>query len=380
MKGILAVKSDSNAAANGRLYFLDGLRGLGSVIVLFFHMFPCFLMPSSSRTLGRLLDGGFAVKLFFILSGFSLAIGYFRKELNGEADILNDYVLKKSLARYYRLAIPCLGACFIVFVMSLFGVNYYKLLPDTMRIEWFAWAYDNTNVSLWSFLKFSLYDIFFQHPFIPTEQYTGVYYITNLWTMSVEFYGSLLIFFLLWAFGTKQHRLSVFLILFVFFTLFSRYYSFFIAGLILAELFATGRFEPMRGYVRHLFLPVFIVVFGFVPPGQFGKLDVLYCSLLLYLVMYGSWSRALFETRLFRFLGKISFSLYLVHIPVIISVQSYAYLQLKDSMPLQDIQIYVGVAGVILSFVAAHFFYAVDKLSINVSHKVSGFVMNMKTR
>ena len=188
------------------------------------------------------------------------------------------------------------------------------------------------------------------------------------------------IFFLLWTFGDKQHRLLVFLVIFVFFVFFSQYYSFFIAGLILAELFSAGKLEPVQPYVKHLFLPAFIIVFGFIPPGQFGKLDVLYCALLLYFVMYGAWSRALFETRLFRYLGKISFSLYLVHIPIIISLQSYAYLQLKDSIPLRDIQLYVGVGGVVLSFMAAHFFTSIDKFSITVSHKVSGLVMNMRKR
>jgi len=65
-----------------RLGFLDGLRGWAAVVVLFHHIFVDGL-PANSFMANRLfwakvffMNGTFAVCLFFVISGFSLSIGY----------------------------------------------------------------------------------------------------------------------------------------------------------------------------------------------------------------------------------------------------------------------------------------------------------------
>src|SRR5262249_62075265 len=65
-----------------RFGFLDGLRGWAAVVVLFHHIFVDGL-PANSFMADRLfwakiffMNGTSAVCLFFVISGFSLSIGY----------------------------------------------------------------------------------------------------------------------------------------------------------------------------------------------------------------------------------------------------------------------------------------------------------------
>lgn len=70
----------ASTAADQRTYFLGGLRSWGSVIVLLYHTFVEIFPPTPE--IGRVLlhlfpfNGGLAVFIFFIVSGYALSLGY----------------------------------------------------------------------------------------------------------------------------------------------------------------------------------------------------------------------------------------------------------------------------------------------------------------
>ena len=72
--------AETGQVAKLRLEFLDGLRGWGALMVFLYHLIVQLLSntapPYRSKYLAFLLDGDFAVFIFFVLSGFVLSIKF----------------------------------------------------------------------------------------------------------------------------------------------------------------------------------------------------------------------------------------------------------------------------------------------------------------
>ena len=104
-----------------RFRFLDAMRGWAAVVVLFHHIFVDGL-PANSFMADRLfwskfffMNGTFAVCLFFVISGFSLSIGYLQSG--------NDRALARMAAgRYLRLAVPIFAICAITYALMVMNV------------------------------------------------------------------------------------------------------------------------------------------------------------------------------------------------------------------------------------------------------------------
>src|SRR5687767_11167726 len=101
-----------------KLEFLDGVRGVAAIIVVLHHFgiafFPAinFLDPEkihlgngqleltiAKTPLNIFFNGGFAVSVFFVLSGFVLS---YKFHLSGSRQLLTTYAAK----RYFRLLLP----------------------------------------------------------------------------------------------------------------------------------------------------------------------------------------------------------------------------------------------------------------------------------
>ena len=110
-----------------KLHYLDGLRGVASLVVYFHHflllVFPPFYFldmeflnqaPSllkyfATTPLRLLFDGTLAVQIFFIHSGFVLCYHFFYKSKRSE-NFRYDNVVSSAIRRYIRLTIPLAGS------------------------------------------------------------------------------------------------------------------------------------------------------------------------------------------------------------------------------------------------------------------------------
>lgn len=105
---------------------LDGLRGLAALYVLLFHCwllsFRGFPHNSGPSWLGWLMYGRFAVVFFLVLSGFSLAISAARKgwRLGGVADFLRRRAWR-ILPPYWAALVLSLLVAYLVVPASRFG-------------------------------------------------------------------------------------------------------------------------------------------------------------------------------------------------------------------------------------------------------------------
>ena len=323
-------------------------------------------MPSF-RAYGILFDGIVAVLLFFVLSGFSLSVNYFASLQVGDpaADLI---VRRMALARYSRLALPSLAACLLMYALSKAGLNYYAHIPNDIKPDWWAWAYRNESVRFLQTLRFSLYDVFLPGAFIPTVPYEGPYLITNLWTMSIEFVGSILVFLYVLSVRDSSWRIVLTLAATIALVQVSSYYAFFFAGALIADVFLRVKSFDFPQWTRLTAVAAVIMLFALGRPDEFSW-QVIYCTALVFLISMSKPCRSLFGYALFRYLGRISFALYLVHMPIVVSLQSYLYLTLSPSLSLNQTIALAGSVSIVASFVTAHFFTYIDQFAIMASRR-----------
>jgi peptidoglycan/LPS O-acetylase OafA/YrhL len=99
-----------------RYQYLDGLRGIACLMVVAGHYNEAFQPPQTPQMLKPYYDGGLAVGIFFLMSGFVLT-GSFSK---------GHYSIKRLLAsRMFRLLVPgiiaiCMASV-LFFVLSVGG-------------------------------------------------------------------------------------------------------------------------------------------------------------------------------------------------------------------------------------------------------------------
>src|SRR5262245_25877272 len=202
-----------------RFGFLDGLRGWAAVIVLFHHVFVDGL-PANDFMADRLfwariflMNGTFAVCLFFVISGFSLSISYLR--------VGDDRGLARMAAgRYVRLALPIFAICAITYLLLVLNI----IPPAGQRpspLDVFA-TFTPTVKGL---LTFSLFGTF-------VSQSTAESYNPPLWTMFYEFLGSFMVFATVAILRSWRVRTWIFGALFVALAIYQPFFSLFIAGIL----------------------------------------------------------------------------------------------------------------------------------------------------
>lgn len=339
--------------AGARLLVLDGLRGWGAVFVVLFHVF-CDALPVSSESsimLRRLLpfSGLYAVMIFFMVSGIALSTRYL-------VDGNNRELFKSATGRYFRLATPILILCLGVH----FAIARGLLAEPNERLPIFAGAlnFDSTVANV---LQFSLFDVFFRYSY--SQTYAG-----PLWTMSVEFIGSFVLFAVLlisvrirqpfWALVISSLALVILAT-----TDSSRLYSLFLFGAALAAAIHRGWLEMVSEKVAAGLLVAGLGA-PLLLPLAYDIWNVLATVVLTTGCICFSPARTLLESRLSRALGRISFALYLVHGPILVFVGDPLTQRFGTS---RTALVAVDLAVIAISFLAALPMMKVTDYSILIS-------------
>ncbi len=340
---------------NERLSHLDGLRGIAAVVVVAFHILsalaPGFVPDQGGNAaiiaytpLAVLWNGPFAVSVFFVLSGFVVANAALRR---------NDPLWIDVAVRYLRLAIPATFSVIVAWLLLIMFPTAARDLQEMTGSRWLSWTYQGVIPGLFDAVYNGTFGIFL----------TGGSHFNNvLWTLRPELLGSIVCFLicLLKAPSARIVAGAGFILLSI---ATARYeYSCFVLGLYLREAWAAG-LGPWR-------FPVVALVVGLLigsqsgdaalrlgldripAPFEIGNKDGLLYPIAATLVVYGClyWTFAarLLSGRLCRFLGEISFPLYLLHVPLIYTVFAYACRAAHGS----SILLLLCVAGLMVLLVA----------------------------
>lgn len=332
---------------------LDGFRGVAALSVALFHFFCAFIprlvpeyhradpWPGADTPLGVLYNGGFAVAIFFVLSGYVLSNSALRSER----------ALSFRLAlRYVRLAVPVLASTLLAWaLLSVFPDASANLLTR-VDSRWLTFVYQHDVPGWAAALYHGAFGVFVE----------GNSFFNNaLWTMKIELVGSFFIY-VTYARPLLRFRTSTLVLSSVGAVLVSRpEYAAFALGALLQEARSAGalparwpRVALVAGLVGGAMMPGYamrVLSFddGVVPRvwrlGEpHGVWHVLSAALVMHAVLALPALQRSLSSPPARFLGRISFGLYLVHVPLIDTVVAASYPWLPSRLAM--LALFLGLA------------------------------------
>lgn len=337
---------ESNFKKPGKIHQLETFRGFAALIVYFWHFSIGFLPDLTGffhqgkggiigTPLFFLFNGTAAVVFFFVLSGFVLTQRYYQ---NDDLQILYQGAKK----RYFRL----LGPIALVVLISfwLYKLDYY-FFSEAGSLSGSPWLSDfgfsgrgaNLNFSLVEALKHGFYSVFI----LGKNDYN-----TSLWTITYEFFGSFLSFAVapfLFRFN-KKWRVPLIIVLIYFM---NPFYLSFVAGVALAYLRSKNQLPKINPkwiwplcllliFMFGAYAPVNIYHFlNHVPrwPGKAQILNYLLASVILLVLLLedNRFTRSL-SGKVGQFLGRVSFPLYLLQVPLMASFSSFFFVHFYNKM------------------------------------------------
>ncbi len=359
-----------------RLHLLDSIRGWASIQVLLFHvcheMFAHKLPELGAVGLnGFIISGGFAVAVFFVLSGEALSHGYFvRKDINS--------VRKLAIKRYVRLTIPIFVSCLIVFILMKTNLVFSHQAAVVLdRPDWLA-PFLPFEASVRGFFSYALFGVFFRHS-------TATSYNPFLWSMSVELFGSMFVFFTLFVARTPAQRWAIYALVTPFVLIFDPLLICFICGMIFGEMRVAGVFRRLAAHRAANWIALFLAIdvgvgLTVYPMLHLPDVAILHrvsiaAALFLFAIYSSNWLQSVFDNRLSHFLGELSFPIYLVHFPIIVSLQSFLVLRLfSDGIVTRPGAYLIMLTTIAAVLVAAFLFRYVERFAIRASNEFFAFI------
>lgn len=313
------LEGTARPAAHFRLHALDGIRGWAAFSVLLFHVFweafgilvPAFRNPVTAG----LMNGAYDVDVFFVLSGDALSAAFFQR---GD----RQSVLRAAVGRYPRLVLPILaGTAIVLALMAAHLVFSAPAAAIVQRQDWLG-HFGVLPPDPWGALRFAVLGVF--------VRVTNDSYMPFLWTMQTELMGSALVFALLLGYR-RLRRPALWIGILALALLAARSpLCCFMLGLLLGQGRSMGLFDRARARLgapaiglAALLLYALVCFTQLHPkPGSYLNMPLAGASLAL---VYASTGLSAFfgQNPFSKFLGLISFPLYLVHYAVLISLTGW---------------------------------------------------------
>jgi peptidoglycan/LPS O-acetylase OafA/YrhL len=339
-----------------RIQQLDGLRGLAALVVCLCHLLEILFFhgerPIGLINWGQIVwDGNLAVYIFFISSGVALTWPLLEKRPHWQN--LPTLLTK----RYIRLTLPILASCILAGLIMHFGWMYHLELAPKISLE--NW------LGTMPILELNLQVIWFSLVGVYTDYSDGATYNSVLWTMRAEMIGSILVFT---GLCLLIHPLFIFGIFTLLISVFPHEPA---MAILLGSLVAIGwRKIQHQKWVRYLWwLTIIALALSYLPHQSRGNLAAagLAIGIVVGSLAAGIPQRLLIQP-LCLWLGKISFSLYLIHMLVIQSFTSLLILQFGTS---QVVSLWIGILTLAVCFALAILFHRfIDEPSIYLSRKI----------
>jgi peptidoglycan/LPS O-acetylase OafA/YrhL len=316
---------------------LDGLRGLLALGVFFQHVVTNYtyittgVWQITDFTLFRNF-GGEAVIIFFMITSFL----YWSKAIAEKGKVDAEKLYK---SRFYRLAPMYLFSASIVVIIALFATNFHIVSPIGFVKDIFSWLSLGINTTI-STNGYSIMPI-----------NAGIH-----WTLHFEWFFYLLLPVSALALRNKKMLLLTIPLAFVAMTNSQwGYWVIFFFGIFAAHIVERYPVVPWLKNFWAGFLPIIGLILVFL--SQYKPYGVLqYCvTLLIFLCfVYGNNLFGLLKTSVAKFLGTISYSIYLLHgIVLFIVLHSVNYYYPLASMSEFSFWFVVFCTGCITIFISS---------------------------
>lgn len=334
-----------------KLVYLDGLKGAGCMMVFLTHFVFAFyygmyhFQPESCHLPGNLdiaigksplnvlFNGNTAVRLFLVLSGYLLCRSYF---LTGDRKRLKQ----SAVRRYLRLMPAVLAVNLLIYVCMRLGL-YQN--PQAAVLagseEWFA-GFNGFEPSFWGMIRESLFGCFL----FGDNDYNGV-----LWTMRMLFLGAWLDYALAAFVSGRRFRYILYGVLAVL-LLRSDFLGMFLGYVLCDFMHTEWAWRKKLCGLRPLNWALMLIGLYFMcyPSSGFGYEETIWAVLqpfvfvnyyhifgvlcFVFAVLNLEPVQKFFSLGVFRYLGRISYSLYLIHFLVIATFGAWFLLTFHDTL------------------------------------------------
>jgi peptidoglycan/LPS O-acetylase OafA/YrhL len=386
-----------------KLKHFEGLRGVAAFIVFIAHFRPTFCVDINKKFLdavgvfsetGRAVvenfislfyEGTLPVYIFWFMSAYVISIKLYDKNRNEN----NRYLVEASTKRYFRLFIPVFFASLLAFILMkshlMFNVRLADYFGSGYKDNWLGLWY-NFDPGIIHFLRTTIVEVFIND---------NSNYNIALWTMTPELMGSMLCFGLFAVMGKNKMRFAAYLLLCFFLMIgglrdtIMFYYLVFTLGLMWCDaIHSTDEEIYLKNKIKKIFeskaTPVILLIIGFAATifsDTIYKLPVNLYYLFTFPVKAIGFTllvnnfdiiQRIFSTRAMTFMGKISFSFYLLHIPIMFSLGIYMYLYggIDSHYKLLIIFLMLFAITVLFSYLFMKF---IDKKAIYFSDKIGKY-------
>ena len=371
-----------------KLNSAESIRGLACLAVVFSHLSLSFFpflhhfnpAEVSTSTWQSFIhhspfafwySGTAAVFLFFVLSGFVLSYAILRKPEQAEFKIKSMLI-----KRYPRLAIPAVISCLVVWVV------FQTIHIDSSQMNGWFQAYVTQDVSL----KLALYEGTIGSFFFAESSVNWV-----LWTMHIELIGSLVLFLLLYIYQFSRVMFFIGSIVLPLIALYLKGEGFFLG----ISSFVIGIYYYLYGKQLSLTLSITLLLSGLYLAGAhsssasyqwiyavLGERTYDYCNffagvLIVYSILMSPKLSQFLDKKVLVWLGKLSFSIYLLHLITlyVVGVPIFNYL-LSIGLQYTTSAIIASVIFILITlWISAYYSQWVDQLAIKTSQKISDLIL-----
>jgi len=341
-----------------RIEYLDSIRGIGALIVVLSH-YETFL-PLISKE-GKIFKGSVAVSIFFVLSG---------------------YVLSKSLKCITRLSLIDL-IDFIIKRFCRLWIPFAAALLISLSIHHFS---NKINITLNSFS--SEYVERWEQKVIKNQVKNELieFYSPNLlapsWTLKPEFYNSIILVLFILVFKKPTLYLISATILFSYLNTITLGAVQFALGSLL-YYHETKISQIIKNSKIAMPGIIFIVIVIFIPQNiisltsNWTILGLLGFAILAFVQATKSIQSILNQTVL-KFIGKISFGIYLMHWPIMFIILPIFHKNLKNSsLSNHSVWCITALICMLITILVSILFYnlvekpsiQLGKILVNILHK-----------
>lgn len=327
-----------------REVWLDRVKGIACVIVFLNHFFLTFGYTCLGlnkvvlqRPFSVLVNGNYAVCLFLLISAYVISVPIYRQKDFGK-------VQQTMFKRYPRLMLPVFFSSVISYILYTLGGYFNQEAGVALGNQWLMGKYQEPltfkNLFLTSLIRVWWNgDVSFNAPF---------------WMLQILFFGTFLAVIVTMITATEKRYMGgiILAMLALIYTYLSSYYLCFILGTLLAWLKCRTNFqEKWKQSKIFLGINIILLIGAFCLPGYSSIVikvmayifpeNTFVCNgsfynivgsfLLIFSLMGMERVKDCFEkSKILNAISQISFSVYLVHWPIVCSLSCFLYLKLQE--------------------------------------------------